>query len=104
MSLRINKQSLRLEGDSQPRQSKGFNVLRLNKGDPTIGKFDSSYSFVYLRVLKMGNPLYRYYKKIFKDVEPAKDLLSEMTEDEPKSIEEMKRKLSKKMENKKEEG
>ena len=36
-------------------------------------------------------------QKIFKDLEPAKDTLSEITEEEPKSIEEMKRRLSKKI-------
>ncbi|MDI6654984.1 MAG: hypothetical protein QME59_03775 [Candidatus Hydrothermarchaeota archaeon] len=45
----------------------------------------------------MGKPLFKLYKKIFKDLEPAKDTLSEITEEEPKSIEEMKRRLSKKM-------
>ncbi len=44
----------------------------------------------------MENPLLKYYKKVFKDIEPAKDKLSEMTEKEPKSIGEMKRRLSKK--------
>ena len=45
----------------------------------------------------MGNPIFKLYKKIFKDLEPVKDTLSEITEEEPKSIEEMKRRLSKKM-------
>lgn len=44
----------------------------------------------------MDNPLLKYYKKVFKDIEPAKDKLSEMIEKEPKSIGEMKRRLSKK--------
>lgn len=45
----------------------------------------------------MGKPTFKLYKKIFKDLEPAKDALSEITEEEPKSVEEMKRRLSKKM-------
>ncbi len=52
---------------------------------------------LYGEALEMKNPLFKYYKKIFKDLEPAKDKLSEMTEEEPKSIGEMKRRLSKKM-------
>ncbi len=44
----------------------------------------------------MENPLIKLYKKIFKDIEPAKDTLSEMESTEPKTIEEMKRRLSKK--------
>ncbi len=44
----------------------------------------------------MENPIIKLYKKIFKDIEPAKDVLSEMEGEEPKSIEEMKRRLSKK--------
>ncbi len=38
----------------------------------------------------------KYYKKAYKDIEPVKDVISEMTEGEPKNIEEMKRRLSKK--------
>lgn len=34
-------------------------------------------------------------KKIYKDTEPVKDLLSEMIDEEPKTVGEMKRKLSK---------
>lgn len=49
----------------------------------------------------MKNPLYKLYKKVFKDVEPVKDIISEITEDEPKSIDEMKRRLSKKIGSKK---
>jgi hypothetical protein len=48
----------------------------------------------------MGDPIFRYYKRVFKDLEPVKDTISEMTEEEPKTIEEMKRRLSKKMKKK----
>ena len=41
-------------------------------------------------------PIKRIYKKIFRDVAPAKDVLTEMTEEEPRSVEEMKRRLAKK--------
>jgi hypothetical protein len=44
----------------------------------------------------MKDIIFKYYKRIFKDLEPAKDTISEITEEEPKSIQEMKRKLSKK--------
>jgi len=46
---------------------------------------------------RMDNPLLRYYKKVFKDIEPVKDRLSELTEKEPRSIGEMKRRLSKRL-------
>ena len=52
---------------------------------------------LYGEALEMENPLLKYYKRVFKDLEPAKDRLSELTEKEPKSIGEMKRRLSKKM-------
>jgi hypothetical protein len=35
-------------------------------------------------------------KKVYKDIEPIKDIVSEVTEEEPKTLEQMKRKLSKK--------
>lgn len=44
----------------------------------------------------MDKELKKYYKKAFKDVEPMKDVLSEISEEEPKNIGEMKRRLSKK--------
>lgn len=44
----------------------------------------------------MRGSLFKIYKRIFKDLKPAQDLLSEIAEEEPKSIEEMKRRLSKK--------
>ncbi len=39
---------------------------------------------------------FRKQKKILKDVEPVKDQLSELTEEEPKNIEDIKKRLSKK--------
>lgn len=46
----------------------------------------------------MDDELKKYYKKAFKDIEPVKDIISEMTEEEPKTINEMKKRLSKKAE------
>ncbi len=46
----------------------------------------------------MDDELKKYYKKAFKDIEPVKDIISEMTEEEPKTIKEMKKRLSKKAE------
>jgi hypothetical protein len=41
-------------------------------------------------------PVKKILKKAYKDIEPVKDLLSEITEEEPKTLSDMKRKLSKK--------
>lgn len=41
-------------------------------------------------------PVKKVLKKEYKDIEPVKDIVSEVTEDEPKTLEQMKRKLSKK--------
>ncbi|GBE17494.1 hypothetical protein BMS3Abin16_00077 [archaeon BMS3Abin16] len=41
-------------------------------------------------------PVKKVLKKMYKDIEPVKDIVSEVTEEEPKTLEEMKRKLSKK--------
>ncbi len=46
----------------------------------------------------MDDELKKYYKKAFKDLEPVKDTISEMTETEPKTINEMKKRLSKRAE------
>lgn len=56
-----------------------------------------SLALLFFRYIAMENPIFKLYKKVFKDLEPVKDTLSEITEEEPKSIEEMKRRLSKKM-------
>lgn len=46
----------------------------------------------------MEDPVFKKQKKAFKDMAPVKDELGELTEEEPKSLEEIKRKLSKRME------
>jgi len=46
----------------------------------------------------MDDKLKKYYKKAFKDIESVKDIISEMTEMEPKTINEMKKRLSKRVE------
>lgn len=46
----------------------------------------------------MDEEIKKYYKKAYKDIEPVKDLLSEMTEKDPKDIHEMRKRLSKKAE------
>jgi hypothetical protein len=38
----------------------------------------------------------RILKKKYKDIEPVKDILSELEEDEPKNLEDIKRRLIKK--------
>jgi hypothetical protein len=40
--------------------------------------------------------IFKKQKKAFKDIEPVKDLLSEISEEEPKNIHEVKKRLSKK--------
>jgi hypothetical protein len=42
-------------------------------------------------------PVKKALKKIFKDIEPVKDIVSEVTEEVPVTLEGMKRKLSKKI-------
>jgi hypothetical protein len=41
-------------------------------------------------------PVKKVLQKAYKDIESVKDILTEVTEEEPKTVEEMKRKLSKK--------
>lgn len=41
-------------------------------------------------------PVKKILKKAYKDIEPVKDALTQVTEEEPKSIENMKRRLTKK--------
>ncbi len=41
-------------------------------------------------------PVKKVLKKMYKDIVPVKDIVSEMTEEEPKTLEQIKRKLSKK--------
>jgi hypothetical protein len=43
-----------------------------------------------------NEPVKKILKKIYKDIEPVKDILSEATEEVPETLEGMKRKLSKK--------
>jgi len=40
--------------------------------------------------------IFRKEKKAFKDIEPLKDPLSELTDEEPKNIHDIKKRLSKK--------
>ncbi len=40
--------------------------------------------------------VFKKKKRDFKDIEPVKDLLSELTEEEPKTIADIKKKLTKK--------
>lgn len=41
--------------------------------------------------------VFKKQKKALKDIEPVKDILSELTEEEPKNLQDIKRRLSKKM-------
>jgi hypothetical protein len=41
-------------------------------------------------------PVKKILKKIYKDIEPVKDIVSEVADKAPETLEEMKRKLSKK--------
>ncbi len=45
---------------------------------------------------KVKKEITRAYKEIYKDLAPVKDVVTQITEEEPKTIEEMKRRLSKK--------
>jgi hypothetical protein len=45
----------------------------------------------------MEDPVFKKQKKAFKDIAPVKDEISELTEDEPKDLQDIKRRLSKKM-------